>query len=112
MKIVICALLLVSGHALAVDPIAVAAAKDRANDMESYCKATANLAKVVVEQVRDNDPRLTKHWVDEMKAKKGTLYSDIIADAFLKSSFMGPLETEASIYKECKKGKYNPNSRK
>lgn len=112
MKTFITALLLVSSQVAAADPVRDAAAKDRANDLESYCKATARLAKAVVKEVRDDDPVRTKYWLDQIKSNKGTGYADVIADAYLYSSYMGPLETEAQTYQECKKGKYKPNRRK
>jgi hypothetical protein len=85
------------------DPVAAARKKDHDNDIEEFCKSAGNLARIVVTQVRDGDPEKEKYWMERMK--DGSPSAGIVAYAFMRRSFMGPLEAEASTIKSCRQGK-------
>ena len=89
--------------ALAYDSLTDAAKQDRMNERNAVCKEAGALAKIVVTEVSRNDPEREKYWLSQMN---GTSFpAQIVKMSFVRRSFMGPLEAEAAMIKDCKLGK-------
>jgi hypothetical protein len=91
-----------AASASASDSVSAASKKNAANERDAICKQAGALAKIVVAQSLSGDPERERYWLSQMKSN--TESANIVKYAYLRKSFMGPLEVEAKTYKACKLG--------